>query len=149
MIRVDNKRMRQLVHMFSEITGEPQEESLRIIMETETGKAVVRNNAAVLYEQQTENLYGIVMELRDMDGYRVLAADVTSEKIADAMKKSEEAHMLEKADMAPAALQIARHPERKMEEKKALMEKQRKMLGIKQQNRINEGRIEHADKFKG
>ena len=149
MMRVDSKRMRQLVHMFSEITGEPQEESLRIIMETETGKAVARNNAAVLYEQQTENLYGIVMELRDMDRYRALAADVTSEKIAHAMKKSGEAQMREKADTDPAVLQIARHPERKTEEKKALMEKQRKMLGIKRQNRNNEGRIAHADKFKG
>ncbi|MCM1183379.1 MAG: hypothetical protein NC337_08400 [Roseburia sp.] len=139
--------MRQLVYMLSEITGEPQEVSRRMIMETETGQAVARKNMAVLYEQQTENLYGIVMELRSMDRYRSIADGVTSEKIAGAMKKLDEARLWEKSDSA--MLKIARRPERKPAEKKELMERQKRALRIKRQNRVNEGKIEHADKFKG
>lgn len=85
-MRDDEKRMSQLVLMFSDITGKSHKEAKEIILETETGIAVAEKNEIVLYEQQTENLYSIAMELYEKSEYRELAKLFTAEKIVQSLK---------------------------------------------------------------
>ena len=85
-MRDDEKRMSQLVLMFSDITGKSHKEAKAIILETETGIAVAEKNEIVLYEQQTENLYSIAMELYEKSEYRELAKLFTAEKIVQSLK---------------------------------------------------------------
>ena len=82
-----NKRMKQLVFMFSSITGKSEEASEEIILQTETGKAVLNNDRTVLYEQQTENLYSIAMELIQSPVYNDITKYLSNENIIKAMKE--------------------------------------------------------------
>lgn len=67
--------MGQLVFMFSYITGQPEEETRNIILQTETGKAV-----------QTENISSIAMELRNYKSYGALVDLFTVNAIVQAMR---------------------------------------------------------------
>ncbi|MCI9537772.1 MAG: hypothetical protein HFG35_05725 [Eubacterium sp.] len=139
------KRMHELALMFSYITGRSLEESQKIILSTETGKAVCNNNLSVLYEQQTENLYGIVLELKKEGKYTGIVQQMSERKIAQSMEVLDGL-----ADECPKyEVQIDKKPELKELQKRYLLSERKKMLQIQQRNQINARRIENAVKFKG
>lgn len=141
-----NKRMNQLTFMFSEITGVSPNIAASIIQQTETGKAVINNNTAVLYEQQTENLYSIAMELKENPCYKKYAHMLSEDQIIRSMKKL---YNIERSNREKNVLTLsafASHPEKKAEERQKLLLKRKEILTIKKQNQKNAWRVEHADK---
>lgn len=142
-----NKRMKQLIFMFSSITGKSEEAAEEIILQTETGKAVLNNDRTVLYEQQTENLYSIAMELEQSQVYNDITKYLSNENIIKAMKQlrgieqernsDEEILVVPKPDAADIK-----------KAKSILLKKQKEMLKLQKQNQLNVRRIENADKFK-
>jgi len=139
------KRMHELVLMFSYITGRSLDESKKIILSTETGKAVCENNMSVLYEQQTENLYCIAMELKKDRKYVRIAQQMSEKKIARSMRVLDGL-----SDEFPVyGVQIDKKPELKELQKRSLISERKKMLQIQRRNQINVRRIENAVKFKG
>ena len=79
--------------MFADITGKSKDESERIIRETATGKAILAEDETVIYEQQTENLYCIAQELKEIGNQEDVVVRLSNENIIKAMKKL---HELEK-----------------------------------------------------
>ena len=73
--------------MFSDITGKTPDESKKIILLTDTGKAVNTHNMTVMYEQETANLYSIGMELRKISEYSQLGQLFSTENIIASMNK--------------------------------------------------------------
>lgn len=134
------KRINQLVSMFSYITGKTKEESLDIILQTETGNAALRNDEMTLYEQQTENLYSIALELEHFSEYKELGKMLTEENIVKAMK-----HLKDCGD-SYYQKQIILKPFDAEADRVELLKKQKKFLKMKNQNRINIWRMENADK---
>lgn len=135
-----NKRLKQLVIMFSAITGVSETEAEKIIIHTETGQAVLDNDETVIYEQQTENLYCIAEELKNNSQYVKLAEQLSDEKIVKVMKdlknllEAEEHTCIIKASAGDVSSY-----------NKRLKQKQKEVLKIKAQNERNHRRIEHAD----
>ncbi|MCI9411536.1 MAG: hypothetical protein HFG36_05655 [Eubacterium sp.] len=139
------KRMYELALMFSYITGRSLDESQKIILSTETGKAVCNNNMSVLYEQQTENLYGIALELKKEGKYAGIVQQMSERKIAQSMEVLDEL-----SDEYPEyEIQIDKKPELKALQKRNLKFERKKMMQIQRRNQINARRIENAVKFKG
>lgn len=139
------KRMYELALMFSYITGRSLDESQKIILSTETGKAVCNNNMSVLYEQQTENLYGIALELKKEGKYAGIVQQMSERKIAQSMEVLDEL-----SDEYPEyEIQIDKKPELKVLQKRNLKFERKKMMQIQRRNQINARRIENAVKFKG
>ena len=141
--------MGQLVFMFSYITGQPEEEARNIILQTETGKAVQTENPIVMYEQQTENISSIAMELRNYKSYEALVDLFTVNAIVQAMRALK---TMEKQDGKYSALQpivIVSKPELKDKDKVQQQVARKNVLQIKKQNQMNARRIESADKLKG
>lgn len=140
-----NRRMQQLVNMFSDISGVSEKEAEEIILKTDTGKAVLDNNETVLYEQQTENLYSIAMELFQISEYSELAKLFSVENIVDSMKRNrsnETVKVCFDGDQSPKIKEKIAN-----DSKKELFIKQRKMLRTKRQNQINIRRIEDANRI--
>lgn len=140
-----NRRMQQLVNMFSDISGVSEKEAEEIILKTDTGKAVLDNNETVLYEQQTENLYSIAMELFQISEYSELAKMFSVENIVDSMKRNrsnETVKVCFDGDQSPKIKEKIAN-----DSKKELFIKQRKMLRTKRQNQINIRRIEDANRI--
>lgn len=128
---MDNRRLEQLVYMFSCITGKTPEESRYIILLMETGKSVQANNLTVMYEQETANLYSIGMELRKIDCYAQMAGLFTVENIVAASKKWEREKNVNKAIttfIAPNRSEV------KDIGKKHLLEERNRKLQVKRQN---------------
>ena len=137
--------MQQLVNMFSDISGVSEKEAEEIILKTDTGKAVLDNNETVLYEQQTENLYSIAMELFQISEYSELAKMFSVENIVDSMKRNrsnETVKVCFDGDQSPKIKEKIAN-----DSKKELFIKQRKMLRTKRQNQINIRRIEDANRI--
>ena len=121
------------------------DESQKIILSTETGKAVCNNNMSVLYEQQTENLYGIALELKKEGKYAGIVQQMSERKIAQSMEVLDEL-----SDEYPEyEIQIDKKPELKALQKRNLKFERKKMMQIQRRNQINARRIENAVKFKG
>lgn len=140
-----NRRMQQLVNMFSDISGVSEKEAEEIILKTDTGKAVLDNNETVLYEQQTENLYSIAMELFQISEYSELAKMFSVENIVDSMKRNrsnETVKVCFDGNQSPKIKEKIAN-----DSKKELFIKQRKMLRTKRQNQINIRRIEDANRI--
>ena len=140
-----NRRMQQLVNMFSDISGVSEKEAEEIILKTDTGKAALDNNETVLYEQQTENLYSIAMELFQISEYSELAKMFSVENIVDSMKRNrsnETVKVCFDGDQSPKIKEKIAN-----DSKKELFIKQRKMLRTKRQNQINIRRIEDANRI--
>ena len=140
-----NRRMQQLVNMFSDISGVSEKEAEEIILKTDTGKAVLDNNETVLYEQQTENLYSIAMELFQISEYSELAKMFSVENIVDSMKRNrsnETVKVCFDGDQSPKIKEKIAN-----DSKKELFINQRKMLRTKRQNQINIRRIEDANRI--
>lgn len=143
---MDNKRIRQLVFMFSYITGKTEEESRSIILETETGKAAQTENPIIMYEQQTENISSIAMELRNNKSYESLADLFTISAIVQSMQNLETMANKYSVDQS---IVVEKKPELKDKGKAQNQVARNKVLQIKRQNQKNARRIEYADKFKG
>ena len=139
------KRMHELTLMFSYITGRSLEDSQKMILSTETGKAVLNNNMSVLYEQQTENLYGIALELKKEGKYAEIVQQMSERKIAKSMGVLDGVS----DEFRECEVQIGKKPELKKLQKRNLLSERKKMLQIQQRNQINARRIENAVKFKG
>ena len=140
-----NRRMQQLVNMFSDISGVSEKEAEEIILKTDTGKAVLDNNETVLYEQQTENLYSIAMELFQISEYSELAKMFSVENIVDSMKRNRSNETVKVCFDGDQSPKIKEKIENDI--KKELFIKQRKMLRTKRQNQINIRRIEDANRI--
>lgn len=135
-----NKRLKQLVIMFSTITGVSETEAEKIIIHTETGQAVLDNDETVIYEQQTENLYCIAEELKNNSQYVKLAEQLSDEKIVKVMKDLK--NLLE-AEEHTCIIKVSAGDVSSYN--KRLKQKQKEVLKIKAQNERNHRRIEHAD----
>ena len=146
---MDNKRMGQLVFMFSYITGQPEEEARNIILQTETGKAVQTENPIVMYEQQTENISSIAMELRNYKSYGALVDLFTVNAIVQAMRALKTMEKQGEKDSALQSIIIASNPELKDRDKVQKQVARKNVLQIKKQNQMNARRIERADNLKG
>ena len=143
---MENQRMKQLVFMFSSITGKSAEESEMIIAQTETGKLVLDNNKAVLYEQQTENMYGIVEELKEIVSYKELAERITCGHIVEAMQKL---LSVQNGVDYEKKLKYPKESSNVSDEiRKNMKDKYKKVLKRKDQNQRNIRRIEDADNLK-
>ena len=142
-----NKRMQQIVAMFSYITGISASEAEGIILRTKTGRDIANNCEIVLYEQQTENLSGIAMELRDLDDCDRISLQLSDERIVEAMKQLKNIEKLGKDDFS-FKMRSENDVDARQDAVQKLSEKQKHMLRIQNQNRMNVGRITHADKLK-
>ena len=139
--------MQQIVAMFSYITGISASEAEEIILKTKTGRDIVNNCETVLYEQQTENLSGIAMELRDIDHCVSISLQLSDECIVEAMKQLKNIEKLGIDDFS-FKMHSEIDADARQNVTKKLSEKQKRMLRIRNQNKMNVGRITHADKLK-
>ena len=76
-----DKRIDQLAYCFSYIANVTKDEAKAIIVETVTGKSILDENPTVMYEQQTENLYSIALELSEDSRYKDLSKLFTLDSI--------------------------------------------------------------------
>ena len=81
---MDNSRLQDLIFMFSYITKYPENRAKELILMTKTGTAIKEKQAAVWYEQQTENLYLIAKELADISIEPDISMLFTVSSISDA-----------------------------------------------------------------
>lgn len=135
--------------MFSYITGQTAEEAKNIILQTETGKAVQAGNPSVMYEQQTENISSIAMELCNHKSYETLVDLFTVNAIVQAMRALKNMEKQGEKDSTLQSIVIASNPELKDRDKVQKQVARKNVLQIKKQNQMNARRIERADKLKG
>jgi len=140
---MDNIRLIQLINMFSHISNKTYNEARSIILSTNTGKAIQDNNVTLIYEQQTENLYSIVMDLQKSNFDNELTKRFTIETIVSSLEV-----INEDDELGRTVVPIAKDPELKKSHQELLKKHQRKILMEKQQNYMNVRRTESADKFK-
>ena len=130
-----NKRLDQLIYMFSDITGKTPDESKKIILLTDTGKAVNTHNMTVMYEQETANLYSIGMELRKISEYSQLGQLFSTENIIASMNKLRAKEVPAKESIttftAPSMTDL------KSKERIRILEEQTRKMQIKRQNLKN------------
>jgi len=129
--------------MFSHISNKTYDEARSIILSTNTGKAIQDNNVTLIYEQQTENLYSIVMDLQKSNFDNELTKRFTIETIVSSLEV-----INEDEELGRIVVPIAKDPELKKSHQELLKKHQRKILMEKQQNYMNVRRTESADKFK-
>lgn len=138
-----NKRLDQLIYMFSDITGKTPDESKKIILLTDTGKAVNTHNMTVMYEQETANLYSIGMELRKISEYSQLGQLFSTENIIASMNKLRAKEVPVKESIttftAPSMTDL------KSIERIRILEEQTRKMQIKRQNLKNVWRMKNAD----
>lgn len=138
-----NKRLDQLIYMFSDITGKTPDESKKIILLTDTGKAVNTHNMTVMYEQETANLYSIGMELRKISEYSQLGQLFSTENIIASMNKLRAKEVPVKESIttftAPSMTDL------KSKERIRILEEQTRKMQIKRQNLKNVWRMKNAD----
>lgn len=134
--------------MFSYITGQPIEDARNIILQTETGKAVQAENPIVMYEQQSENISSIAMELRNCKSYESLVDLFTVTEIVQAMRALKNMEKQNAKYSVEQPIVIASNPELKDRVKVQNQVARKNVLQIKKQNQINARRVNHADTFK-
>ncbi len=138
---MENRRICQLSFMLSDITGISQEEAESLILECPIGECIIRNNPAVIYEQQTENMEIIAQELTDK-GIEI-ARLITMDSIVEAMR-----HLMEKEENEYAQGSLGTY--RKKAHKEVVHEKQHeqrsRILKQKRENLKNVRRINHVNK---
>ena len=141
---MDNIRLIQLINMFSHISNRTYDEARSIILSTNTGKAIQNNSITLMYEQQTENLYSIVMDLQKVNFDNEITKGFTIEAIVKSLEMIDEDEELRRI----ADIPIEKDPELKKSNQKLLKKRQKQILMEKQQNYMNVRRTESADKFK-
>lgn len=146
---MNNKRLQQIVWMFSYITGQPIENARDIILQTETGKAVQAENPIVMYEQQSENISSIAMELRNYKSYEALVDLFTVTAIVQAMQSLKNMEKQDEKHSVAKSIVIASNPDLKAMDKVQKQAARKNVLQIKKQNQMNARRIERANKLKG
>lgn len=138
-----NKRLDQLIYMFSDITGKTPDESKKIILLTDTGKAVNTHNMTVMYEQETANLHSIGIELRKISDYSQLGQLFSTENIVASMNKLRAKEVPAKESIttftAPSMTDL------KSKERIRILEEQTRKMQIKRQNLKNVWRMKNAD----
>ena len=124
------------------------EEAERIILSTEIGKDILAGNITVLYEQQTENLAEIADELKEKGSYRNVVEQLTLKNIVYAGKMLCEYEEENRKNIAVVYKPISQSDVEKADRRKLLKERQKNILKIKLQNKINARRVENAYQFK-
>ena len=97
-----------------------------------------------MYEQQTENLYSIVVDLQKSNFDNELTKRFTIEAIAKSLEMLDEDEELKRIAASP----MVKDPKLKKLNQELLKKRQKQMLREKQQNYMNVRRTENADKFK-
>lgn len=120
----------------------------RIILSTEIGKDILAGNITVLYEQQTENLAEIADELKEKGSYRNVVGQLTLKNIVYAGKMLCEYEEENRKNIAVVYKPISQNDVEKADRRKLLKERQKNILKIKLQNKINARRVENAYQFK-
>ncbi len=133
--------------MFSDITHVEYDTAKNIIADTETGKLILSNNQAVLYEQQTENLSEIADELKENPEYQQLASMLQTEKIVKAAGKLPGMERENTVSLATPYIMPKNKDLKKIVSSK-LRQKQKENVALKKQNLINARRMENVDMFK-
>lgn len=137
-----NERLNELTFMFSYVTGMSSQEAEKLILSTNTGKAIKRKNKAVLYEQQTDNLYRIAQELKEDHSCTELAGVFTVENIVQALmelvEKNKERHL------TTSNMKFDKKPMLKALQRKQQKAEYKNLLQNRRQNRINVRRIENC-----
>ena len=70
-----------MAKLFAAISGKTFDESVDIILTTNTGRAIVQNNPCALYEQATDNVWDIAGELQGK--YPDVGEKFTPQRIAE------------------------------------------------------------------
>lgn len=141
-------RLQQLVAMFAAVTERSFAEARNIILTTDTGKAILNNNAAALYEQQTENLESIALELKQNGQYAQEAALFTKEAIVSVMQilteyeKQQREKRLEQNFCAHREEDLRKNLQQKTSATYKIVQKQ------KYQNQVDARRVQYADNIK-
>lgn len=146
-IQSENNRLKQLVYMLCQITGMSEEEAEQAIISTETGNAVLNNNMAAMYEQQTENLYSIGIELRNSKQYEKVSEELTIDAITNAMKQLKNITKNNRQNYAES-IQISKREGAAKEARKRIKEERNREMRAENQNKMNVWRIENANKSK-
>lgn len=74
-------RLNTVAKLFAAISGKTFDESVDIILTTDTGRAIARNNPCALYEQATDNIWDIAGELKNR--YPEIHEKFTPQKIVE------------------------------------------------------------------
>lgn len=140
-MNVYNERLDELTFMLAHITGLSHQQSKQLILNTRIGKALQNKNQAIIYEQQTENIYQIAQELREQNNYPEIESLFTVDNIVNSF----DALLESQADTGhiPGKLmfKISKTPELKSLQKKRYKLEQKQQLQFKQQNKFNLGRM--------
>ena len=132
---MNNSRLEDLIFMFTYITGYPKDTAEKLILSTKTGMAVKEKQAAVWYEQQTENLYQIARELKKM----ALASDVIEMFTVSNIVSSLNALLNEKKaqTLNTSAIILQQKPALKQIQRKQLKQEHKQQLLIKFRNMLD------------
>lgn len=136
-----NERLEDLIFMVEQITGLSHHESKQLILTTRTGKALQNKNQAILYEQQTENLYQIAQDLKIQNNFIDAEAIFTVDSIVSAFEALLKYRANTNDIHEHSLLKFSGTRELKIRQKKRYMAAQKQMLQLKQQNRFNIGRM--------
>ena len=144
----ERRRIKQLAYMICQITGIDFELAEQLVVETDIGKRILQNDVTLMYEQQTENLAEIALEFKEKKIHLDIVSQLTIEKIAAAAWKVG-AYDQDDTDKKITAYAVkAGNVADKEHIREKLMHRRRQILKIKQQNQMNAGRIENANKLK-
>lgn len=127
--------------MLAFITGVSESDAREIVLSTDTGKAIQRSESNVMYEQQTENLYSIKLEMAENPVYFALADKISVSAIVDAYKRMKEDSQIFNMESDS----IKGNPQLKVVEKEVMKQRRKKDLKQKYQNFLNVGGIKNAD----
>lgn len=137
-----NERLNELTFMFSYVTGMSSQEAEKLILSTNTGKAIKRKNKAVLYEQQTDNLYQIAQELKANHAYPEIEDVFTVENIVQALIKLIGKN--KERQVTTDNVKFDKKPTLKVLQRKQQKVEYKKLLQNRKQNRINVRRMENC-----
>lgn len=141
-------RLQQLVVMFVAVTEKTFTDARNIILTTDTGKAIQNNNVTVLYEQQTENLESIVLELKQNGQYVQEAELFTTEAIVSAMQILTEYEQNQREFVLKQNYCASQDIELKKNMQKKTNTAYKEMLKQRSRNQLNLRRIQDADTVK-
>ena len=138
---MSNNRINQLAFMLSDITKIDRSQALEIIKETDTGKAILDNNMTILYEQQTENLEEVAVELRNSNRYPEIVSKLTTQNIVIAGKNLRTFENECAKNNKSKAIVFESNEQLKNQLQERMKEKRKSAIAIKRQNKVNEKRM--------
>lgn len=138
---MNKKRIDQLAFMLSDITGIDHVRARNIIADSETGKLILDNNMTVMYEQQTENLLEVAMEMAACGKYQTLVPMLTVPNIAEAGRHLGEYEKRAEKKVAGQPIRIKKVSGLKQKAARRNLSKRKVILSIKENNQKNIRRL--------